>query len=134
MKDTLTAGVSKTARIDIDEARTIDFMGDALRVYATPELVRDIEVTCRELLLEHSDEGEDSVGTQVNIAHMGATLMGNWVEITATVKEVKGPAVTFEINAKDALEQVCSGTHSRFAVPVSKLEAKLKAKAEQLAG
>ena len=134
MKDTLKVGVSNTMRIDVDADRTIGFFGDDLRVYSTPSLLYDIEVACRNLLLEHSDEGEDSVGTTVNIAHMGATLIGNWVEITVTVTEVKGPAVTFEVNAKDALEQVCSGTHGRFAVPVAKLEGKLKAKAEKLAG
>jgi predicted thioesterase len=74
MKESLTAGLETTARIDIDAARTIDFMGDDGRVYATPELVRDIEMTCRDLLLEHLDPGEDSVGTRVEIDHVGATL------------------------------------------------------------
>ena len=40
-------------------------MGEKARVYATPMLVRDIEIACRELLLEHLDAGEDSVGTRV---------------------------------------------------------------------
>jgi predicted thioesterase len=35
----------------VDRERTIDFMGEKARVYATPMLVRDIEVACRNLLL-----------------------------------------------------------------------------------
>ena len=42
-------------------------MGEQARVYATPMLVRDIEIACRELLLQHLDAGEDSVGTRVEL-------------------------------------------------------------------
>lgn len=132
MKETLTVGCTKTLRVTIDEARTIGFMGEGMRVYATPELVRDVEMACRELLLEHSEDGEDSVGTRVVIDHTGATMKGMWVDITATVTAIEGPQVSFDVIAKDILEQVAKGTHKRFSVPVSKLEQKLKAKAALL--
>ena len=76
MKPTLQPGLEAQARFDVDRERTIDFMGEAARVYATPMLVRDIEMTCRNLLLAHLDGGEDSVGTRVEIDHIGATLLG----------------------------------------------------------
>ena len=129
MKESLAAGITTTARIDIDAARTIDFMGDDGRVYATPELVRDIEMTCRDLLLEHLDPGEDSVGTRVAIDHVGATLMGMWVEISVTVSEVNGRAVGFDVTARDAVEEVARGKHNRFVVDVAKTAERLKAKA-----
>ncbi len=68
MKDTLKPGLTATRRITIDKPRTIDFLGENLRVYATPELVRDFEIACREFLLAHCDPGEDSVGTMQNDA------------------------------------------------------------------
>ncbi|NCF10942.1 MAG: LysR family transcriptional regulator [Gammaproteobacteria bacterium] len=129
MKESLTAGLETTARIDIDAARTIDFMGDDGRVYATPELVRDIEMTCRDLLLEHLDPGEDSVGTRVEIDHVGATLMGMWVEISVTVSAVNGRAVSFDVTARDAIEEVARGKHNRFVVDVAKTAERLKGKA-----
>ena len=64
MKASLAAGVTSTVELTVDRERTIDFMGEKARVYATPMLVRDIEVACRELLLAHLDPGEDSVGTR----------------------------------------------------------------------
>ena len=67
MKNTLTVGASATRRIQIDTPRTIDFLGESLRVYATPELVRDFEIACREFLLDHADAGEDSVGTGISV-------------------------------------------------------------------
>lgn len=129
MKESLAAGVGTTARIDIDTKRTIDFMGDDGRVYATPELVRDIEMTCRDLILEHLDAGEDSVGTRVEIDHVGATLLGMWVEISVTVSAVNGRAVSFDVTARDAVEEVARGKHNRFVVDVAKTAERLKGKA-----
>ena len=40
MKATLVAGLSTTRTFAVDRERTIDFMGEAARVYATPMLVR----------------------------------------------------------------------------------------------
>ena len=62
MKPSLQPGVSLAKRIIIDRARTIGFMGEEARVYATPMMILDIEHTCRELILHHADAGEDSVG------------------------------------------------------------------------
>ena len=90
MKNTLQTGIAASREFPIDAARTIDFMGEEARVYATPMLVRDIEVTCRELLLEHLEPGEDSVGTRVEIDHLAATLLGMKVTISATLAELKG--------------------------------------------
>ena len=55
------------ARLVIDTARTIDFMGEAARVYATPMLVRDIEMTARDLLLEHGADPFAGVGTVTDL-------------------------------------------------------------------
>ena len=48
MKDSLIAGITAQRRFEIDQARTIDFMGDEMRIYDTPALLRDIEVHCRD--------------------------------------------------------------------------------------
>jgi predicted thioesterase len=131
MKDTLATGLTTTAHVTIDEARTIHFMGEEGRVYATPELVRDIENTCRDLLLEHLDPGEDSVGVRIELDHVAATLLGMWVEITATVVAVDGRRVTFDLTACDAVEDVARGQHIRFIVDVQKSAARFRQKAEK---
>ena len=128
MSETLKAGLTSTRRYDIDAGRTIGFMGDDCRVYSTPSLLYDIEVVCRDLLLENIEPGKDSVGTRIELDHVGATLLGMWIEITVTVTEVNGPAVTFEFTARDALEEVARGKHSRFVVGAEKTAQRLKAK------
>jgi fluoroacetyl-CoA thioesterase len=133
MKESLRPGVSRISRIEIDRDRTIGFMGEEGRVYATPRLVHDIEHTCRDLILEHADPNEDSVGIDVSIRHLAPTLPGMTVEITATVSAVEGRKVTFEIAARDNLEAICTGSHSRFVVDKAKTLERLKAKAAKLA-
>lgn len=133
MKDTLQAGLTATRRITIDKPRTVDFLGEQLRVYATPELVRDFEVACREFLLDFCDAGEDSVGTGINISHGGATLLGMAVEITITVTAVEGRKVNFLLVARDGAEEISRGEHGRFVIQVDKLRAKVAAKAAQTA-
>lgn len=132
MKDTIKPGMSTTTRLVVDTPRTIDFLGENLRVYATPELVRDFEIACREFLLAHTDAGEDSVGTGISISHGGATLRGMSVEITVTVAKVDGRSVTFDLVAKDDMEEISRGTHSRFVVEVEKLRGRVAAKAAKV--
>ena len=134
MKESLRPGVSRVDRIEVDRDRTIEFMGEEGRVYGTPYLVRDIEQTCRQLLLDHGDAGEDSVGTDVAIKHLAPTLLGMTVEITVTVKTVEGRKVVFEISAKDDIDPISTGTHGRFVVDVAKTVERLKAKAAKHAG
>jgi predicted thioesterase len=129
MKASLRSGISRTSRLTVDRDRSIGFMGEEGRVYGTPFLVRDIEQTCRDLLLEHGDAGEDSVGTDIAIKHLAPTLVGMSVEITVTVSAVEGRKVSFDVSARDEIEPICSGTHGRFVVDVRKTIERLKAKA-----
>ena len=125
MKPTLAPGLTTTREFAVDRDRTIDFMGEEARVYATPMLVRDIEVTCRELLLAHLDPGEDSVGTRVEIDHLAATLLGMKVAITATLAELKGRAAVFDVSATDGLDTICRGRHARFIANVEQVKQRL---------
>lgn len=131
MKVSLAAGVSATSKLTVDRDRTIGFMGEKARVYATPMLVRDVEIASRELLLLHLDPGEDSVGTRIELDHLAATLLGMPVELKLTVAEVKGRVVTLEVEGRDSVDAICRGRHQRFVVDVKTTEARLAAKAQK---
>ena len=125
----LTAGASTTRRFTIEKERTISFMGEELRVYATPSMVLDIERTCRDFLVQHIKDGEDSVGARVEIDHLGPTLLGMWVDVTAKVASVEGPRVIFDVEVKDALDVVGRAKHIRFVVDKARQKQRLEAKA-----
>ena len=128
MSETLQPGLTLTRRIDIDRERTISFMGDECRVYSTPRMLYDIEMACRDLILEHVESGKDSVGTRVELDHVGATLMGMWAEVTVTLSAVNGNAVAFDFTVRDAVEEVARGKHNRFIVGIEKTAQRLQAK------
>jgi len=131
MTDSVAVGAEITERHEIGKDRTIGFMGEDCRVYSTPSLLYDMEIACRNLLLKHIEAGQDSVGTFAELSHTGPTLLGMWIEITARVVEVKGPAVKFEVSARDALEQVATCKHARFVVGVESTKKRLQSKLEK---
>src|SRR5262245_32033312 len=133
MKPTLRPGIERVKRIAIGDERTISFMGEGARTYATPSMIRDIEHTCRELILEHADAGEDSVGMEVAVKHLAPTLMGMTVEIAVRVTAVDGRKVLFEATVTDQLDTVGLGTHARFVIDKDKTFDQLKAKAARFA-
>lgn len=128
MKPGLKAGMSRTRRFEIDKDRTIGFMGEALRVYATPSMTRDMEVTCRDFLMEFLEEGENSVGARIELDHMGPSLLGAQVEVTATIAEIDRRKVEFTFEVRDELDQVGRGKHIRFVVTLDKQRERLEAK------
>ena len=129
MKDSLQQGANVTRRYDVDEARTIDFMGEDLRVYSTPSMVLDIERSCRDLCVEHVEDGEDTVGAHISVDHLGPTLLGMWVEVKATVTKVEGPRIDLEVEVHDALDQVGRARHVRYAVQTERQKQRLEKKA-----
>ena len=128
MKATLQPGLTQTRTVIIDKPRTIDFMGEDLRVYATPEMVRDMEQTSRLLLLPHLDEGEDSVGLRVEVDHLGPALLGQSIEVAAKVVALEGRKATFEVEARDETGAIGRGRHIRFVVIKEKSRERLAAK------
>ena len=59
--------------------------------------------------------------------------VARFVEITARITAVEGRKVTFDVSAKDELDTVSAGTHTRFVVEVARTKDRLKAKAAKLA-
>jgi fluoroacetyl-CoA thioesterase len=133
MKPSLRPGATRVNRIAIGRERTISFMGEEARTYATPSMILDIEHTCRELILEHADAGEDSVGMEVAVKHLAPTLMGMTVEVAVRVAAVEGRRISFEMTVRDELDEVGAGTHVRFVVDKAKTFERLKAKAARFA-
>jgi fluoroacetyl-CoA thioesterase len=128
MKSTLKVGLASTKRVPVDEGRCIGFMGKEGMVYATPRMVSDVEYACRDLLLEHLDEGEDSVGAHVSIDHLAATPLGLEVTIEDRIAEIEKRRVTFEFSVRDPVEECGRGKHVRFVVDKAKSFERIKAK------
>ena len=135
MKPTLKAGLSGTHALVVDDTRVIKFMGDDCQVYATPSIIGDVEYVCRDLILPHLDAGEDSVGTKVNIEHIGPAVLGARITIRVKINEVDGRRVGFDAEVLCGDERILAGSHERFVVDALKVRDRLlKKKAVQTGG
>ena len=134
MKDTLRVGLAAEAKITVDETRTTAILGPDMQVYATPFMIRDIERTCRDLILGHVDHGEDSVGAKVEVEHLAPALPGSEVTVSVRLIQVNGRRMRFEASVRDAFEEIGRGFHERFVVEVAKSRARQEKKRAQIQG
>ena len=133
MKNTLKIGIETIQRIIIDTNRTIAFMGEELRVYSTPSMVLDIERVCKNILDEHLNEGQSSVGARVEIDHLGATLIDMWVDINAKITEIDRRRILFSVEIHDPTgDKVGNCKHTRFVVDLDKQKQRLDEKKSRL--
>jgi len=96
--------------------------GDAIRVLATPDMVRLVEQTAIQCAQPHLKPGQTTVGTVVNIKHLAATPEGMKVTVSVEVTEVDRRRLGFKFEVHDEADKVGEGTHERFIIePASRL-------------
>lgn len=98
------------------EDTALEVGSGSLLVYATPCMVALMEGAACEAIAAGLEENETTVGTELNIRHTSATPVGLEVRAEATVTEVDGKAITFEVKAFDEAGEIGSGIHKRFVV------------------
>lgn len=126
MLQELKPGLTGTAKTVVRETNTALAMGSgSLHVFATPSMIALMEQAACNAVAACLDEESTSVGTLVNITHDAATALGKKVTATATLVEVQGRKLVFEVTAADEDKQIGKGTHERFIVNKEKFMAKL---------
>lgn len=105
----------------------ITFLGDAVPPsLSTPRMILWMEHTARDAALPRLNDGEDTVGTLVNVRHQSAIPLGHEVRFTAEVTEVDRRRLTFRVEAWAGEEKVGEGTHERFRVDVARFAAGIR--------
>ncbi len=112
-----------------ETAVTIDntakaFTSGALEVFATPAMISLMEETCWKMIQPELEEGLGSVGTKVNVSHMAPSSIGKTIVCDATLIEIDGRRLTFEVVCSDEKGMVGMGTHERFIINNEKFMAK----------
>ena len=128
----LAPGLTHTQTLTVTEEMTPPHLrGDAIRVLATPDMVRLVEQTAIQGVQPHLKPGQTTVGTVVNIKHLAATPEGMKVTITVELTEVDRRRLAFTFEVRDEVEKVGEGTHERFIIDrearVPRLQQKIEA-------
>ena len=88
----------------------------SLKVYATPAMLALMEKAACEAIKDLLNDGETTVGTNLNVNHVAATPVGMTVSATAELVERDGRKFVFKVTASDESGLIGEGSHERFCV------------------
>jgi len=76
----------------------------------------------------HLPPGAGTVGSRIDVRHLAATPVGMRARIRATLREVDGRRLVFDIAGEDETERIVEGTHERFQIDQARFLARIAAK------
>ena len=140
MKPTLKPGLKHSFSYKVPENKTVPFtypespeIAAMPKVFATGFMIVLMEWTCVQLLNQHLDDGEGSLGTHVDVSHLAATPPGMIVKVDVEIVDVQGRKLMFKITAHDGVDLIGEGRHERVVVAWDRFNAKVAEKAKAAA-
>jgi fluoroacetyl-CoA thioesterase len=116
-RDAFKIGMSAERTLVVPPERTVGhFVKGMPMVYATPMMILEMEMTSSEAIKDRLEPGWITVGTLVDVRHLGAALVGATVRTVARVAAVERRAVTFEVEAFEGERKIGEGRHGRGLV------------------
>ena len=133
MKQSPRMGLSGELSIAVGPENRISFAdGRMPAVLATPWLVAYLEYAARDAIAPLLEADERSVGTFIEVEHLGPAPEGFTVKCRARVIHVDGSAVTFQVDAHDGIEVIAKGIHRRRVIDVDRFARRVEKKRAQL--
>lgn len=125
----LQVGLSSTVETIVMKKDTASEYGSgSVDVFATPALIALMENASMSAVGLHLEKGYTTVGTRIDIKHVGATPVGMKVTAKAELIEMDGRRLVFKVEAYDEKELIGEGTHERFIVNSEKFIDKVNKK------
>lgn len=113
----LTEGIQHTSTVTVTEQNTALALGSGdLPVFATPALVALMENAAMQTVASLLPEGSTTVGGFIETSHLAPSAIGKTIQATATLTEIKGKKLSFNIEAFEGEKLVGKATHIRFIV------------------
>lgn len=129
MAGTITPGLVGEASTVVVEEQTARYLGSgSVAGLGTPALVALMERAAVAAVADHLAEGESTVGAGIDVKHLAPTPVGMTVIANATLKEIDGRRLVFDVSASDEVEQIGEGTHKRFIVAHERFEQRVREK------
>jgi predicted thioesterase len=127
-------GLVGVVEVVVEPADTADALGNkGLHVLATPRLVALLELAAIRAVEAHLPPGSGTVGTRIDVRHLAATPLGMRATIRATLRQIDGRRLSFDIEGHDETERIVEGTHERFQIDQAKFLARIAAKSRDRA-
>ena len=122
-------GLVGTVEVTVQPADTAHALGNTgVHVLATPRLVALLELAAIRAVEAHLPPGAGTVGTRIDVRHLAATPVGMRATIRATLREIDGRWLVFDIEGHDEAEPIVEGTHERFQIDQARFLARIATK------
>ncbi|WP_414151188.1 thioesterase family protein [Acetobacterium carbinolicum] len=122
----LKVGTSYEKKFFVNKEDTALAMGSGGEaVLATPRLVTWMENVAYEGVEATQSETNTTVGTCIELKHLGASPVGMEIHIKATLVSIEKRALTFDIDAWDTVEKIGEAIHHRFIVDKARFNEKV---------
>ena len=128
-REFITIGMSAERTLVVPPERTVGHLLPGMpMVYATPMMILEMEMASSDAIRPYLQPGWITVGTEVDIRHLGASLVGATVRTTAKVIEVGRRVIRFEVTAFEGERKIGEGRHARDLVNVASFNKRLGVK------
>jgi predicted thioesterase len=125
----LSVGIKGNLERTVTEDLTAEALGSGLLpVFATPAAVALAEETAWRSVAGELEEGQGTVGTLMELAHIAATPLGMKVRCETELVEIDRRKLMFAIKIYDEKEKVADGRHERFVIDNAKFLSKAESK------
>jgi fluoroacetyl-CoA thioesterase len=125
----IESGLVGEAELMVEETHTASHLGSGgVEVLATPVMIALMEDAARSSVDSKLDQGQLSVGVDLNVSHLAATPVGMRVTARAELVAVEGRRLTFKVEAHDEREKIGEGTHIRAIINLDRFMARLQEK------
>lgn len=101
--------------VAINDLATAYGSGD-VEVFATPAMIALMERTALESINPLLDTSQTTVGFEMNVRHFKAVSLSEEVISTASLLDVQGKKLSFEVEVLHKGETVGKGSHIRYVV------------------
>ena len=128
-RDVIKVGMSAERTLVVPVERTVGhFVPGMPMIYATPMMIMDMEMASSDAIRSYLQPGWITLGTEVDVRHLAAALVGATVRTTAKVIAVKRRVIRFEVEAFEGERKIGDGRHARGLVNVESFTRRLAAK------
>ena len=128
--DSLTVGLVGTKEVTATPAMSAVVMGSGTveDTFGSPAMLALMEGAAVNAIDHLLPDGYTSVGIEAHIKHLAPSAIHNRIRAEAIVTAVAGRKISFEVAAWDEVEEIGSGTHTRYVVNREKFAARIRGK------
>jgi fluoroacetyl-CoA thioesterase len=123
-------GLKGKEEMIVERSDLASMMGNiGAEVLSTHRVVLLMELAARNAIKDCLPEGKMTVGTFIRIQHLAATPLGSKVRAEASLTEIDGRRLVFDVAVYDKFEKIAEGENEQLIVSIDNFLARIKKKA-----